>query len=110
MFGVSSAANAKERNLLSIFRTLTATPWFLFNLQPGEASYSNSLKRPTSIFDSTQAVSHVDDTASAFGGRNFLGGSNLLQAPLTLGRGMSLRVGSILGRLATNASVMCVSQ
>ena len=30
MFGVSSAANAKERNLLSIFRTLTATPWFLF--------------------------------------------------------------------------------
>ena len=30
MFGVSSAANAKERNLFNILRTLTTTPWFLF--------------------------------------------------------------------------------
>jgi NADPH:quinone reductase-like Zn-dependent oxidoreductase len=30
MFGVSSAANAKERDLLNILRTLTSMPWFLF--------------------------------------------------------------------------------
>ena len=30
MFGVSSAANAKERDLLNVFRTLTSMPWLLF--------------------------------------------------------------------------------
>ena len=30
MFGVSSAVNAKRRDLLNVFRTLANTPWFLF--------------------------------------------------------------------------------
>lgn len=30
IFGISMAANAKERDLLNIFKTLTSTPWFLF--------------------------------------------------------------------------------
>ena len=30
MFGVSTAANAKQRDLLNIFKTLAGTPWFLF--------------------------------------------------------------------------------
>jgi NADPH:quinone reductase-like Zn-dependent oxidoreductase len=30
MFGVSSAANAKQRDLVNIFRTFANTPWFLF--------------------------------------------------------------------------------
>jgi len=30
MFGVSTAANAKQRDLLNIFKTLAGTPWLLF--------------------------------------------------------------------------------
>ena len=30
MFGVSTAANAKQRDLLNIFKTLASTPWLLF--------------------------------------------------------------------------------
>ncbi len=30
MFGVSAAANAKQRDLLNIFKTVAGTPWFLF--------------------------------------------------------------------------------
>ena len=30
MFGVSMAANAKQRDLLNIFKTLASTPWLLF--------------------------------------------------------------------------------
>ena len=30
MFGISAAANAKERDLLNMLRTLASTPWLLF--------------------------------------------------------------------------------